>query len=274
MNSAFAKSLHSPSLLPPNLPLESLTGEAIAFLQKFEPPNGYFVGFSGGKDSIVTLALCRMAGVRHEAVYSCTGIDAPEVVRFIRRQYVDVAFAYPKITFWEGIRRHSPPLRMQRWCCNLLKKSPVKRHPLFRHSVLGIRAEESSRRAARGRVEITGKRKIRVIYKPIFHWDEGQIWGFIQKNKLPYPCLYDEGFSRIGCVICPFIMHRNQHQLLRHKARWPQLFRVFEKVTADWHSQRTHRNLDIYGGETAEQYLAAYYRGFELPLPTGNGGKK
>jgi 3'-phosphoadenosine 5'-phosphosulfate sulfotransferase (PAPS reductase)/FAD synthetase len=37
--------------------------------------------------------------------------------------------------------------------------------------------------------------------------------SFIQKNKLPYPCFYDEGFPRIGCVICPFIMHRNPHQL-------------------------------------------------------------
>lgn len=62
--------------------MEDYEREACEFLREHEPPEGYYVGFSGGKDSIVTLALCKMAGVKHTAYYSCTRIDPPEVVRF------------------------------------------------------------------------------------------------------------------------------------------------------------------------------------------------
>ena len=43
--------------------VEYMTAEAIAFLRAHEPEEGYFVGFSGGKDSIVTRpAQLRMVG--------------------------------------------------------------------------------------------------------------------------------------------------------------------------------------------------------------------
>ena len=70
--------------------------ESIAFLQENEPPEGFFVGFSGGKDSIVSLELCRMAGVKHHAYYSCTRIDPPEVVQFIRTAYHPCNGSTPK----------------------------------------------------------------------------------------------------------------------------------------------------------------------------------
>ena len=58
--------------------------ETIDFIQRYEPPEGYFVGFSGGKDSIVLLDLVKRSGVKYKVYYSCTGIDPPEVVKFIR----------------------------------------------------------------------------------------------------------------------------------------------------------------------------------------------
>ena len=87
----------------------TMVAESIDYLREHEPPEGYFVGFSGGKDSICTLELCRMAGVKHKSYYSCTRIDPPEVVRFIRKYYPDVEFLMPKMTFWEGIRKKAPP---------------------------------------------------------------------------------------------------------------------------------------------------------------------
>ena len=89
--------------------MADVVAEALDFIREHEPPEGYFVGFSGGKDSIVTLALVREAGVKHKSFYSATGIDPPEIVRFIRREYPEVVFLRPKMTFWDGIRRKSPP---------------------------------------------------------------------------------------------------------------------------------------------------------------------
>lgn len=56
---------------------------AIERFENFEPPEGYFLAFSGGKDSSVILALAKMAGVKFDAHYTLTSVDPPELVRFI-----------------------------------------------------------------------------------------------------------------------------------------------------------------------------------------------
>jgi phosphoadenosine phosphosulfate reductase len=200
-----------------------------------------------------------MAGVKHQAYYSCTRIDPPEMYRFIRQHYPGVTWLFPKMTFWEGIRKKSPPLRMMRWCCDVLKKDPSKHIPL-KHRVMGMRAEESVKRATRPRVDdYMGKQR---LYKPIFHWKEWHVWEFIDHFGLPYPSLYDEGFERIGCVICPFIMGGNAAKLERHKKRWPGMYRVFEAVVTDWHLNYPNKK-QRYSEQTPEEYLASLYRGFE-----------
>lgn len=238
--------------------------ESIAFLRENEPPEGFFVGFSGGKDSIVSLELCRIAGVKHEAFYSCTRIDPPEVVRFIRVHYPDVTWLYSKMTFWDGIRKKCPPLRMTRWCCDMLKKEPAHSHPL-KHRIMGIRAEESVRRASHPRIStFMGQ----TTYKPIFAWPEWAVWEFIESQKLQYPSLYDDGFHRIGCVVCPFILGkapgatRQREESMR---RWPGIWYAFERCVKGWwilkKNQGKLRNDNGY--KTANDYWQAYLRGFE-----------
>lgn len=53
---------------------------AIQRLRAFEPPEGYHVAFSGGKDSQVVYHLCKDAGVKFDAHYSLTTVDPPEVI--------------------------------------------------------------------------------------------------------------------------------------------------------------------------------------------------
>ena len=57
---------------------------AIEFLQEHEPPEGYFLAFSGGKDSVVLYDSALRSGVKFEAYYSATGIDPPQLIKFIR----------------------------------------------------------------------------------------------------------------------------------------------------------------------------------------------
>lgn len=61
---------------------------AIDRLKAFEPKDGYYLAYSGGKDSIVIKRLAEMAKVKFEAHYHCTSVDPPELVRFIKKQYL------------------------------------------------------------------------------------------------------------------------------------------------------------------------------------------
>ena len=103
---------------------------AIQLLKSFEPPDGYYVAFSGGKDSQCVYHLCKMAGVKFDAHYARTSVDPPELVNFIRDNYPDVKMeaqhydddkpehyysdGTPRpITMWSLIADHTlPPTRM------------------------------------------------------------------------------------------------------------------------------------------------------------------
>ena len=136
---------------------------AIKRLQSFEPPEGYYVAFSGGKDSQCIYHLCQMAGVKFDAHYSVTSVDPPELVHFIKRQYPDVIFDLPRyadgsrITMWNLIpRKGIPPLRTQRYCCEELKEASGE----GRIVVTGVRWAESARRKVAHDVDsIKGKPK-------------------------------------------------------------------------------------------------------------------
>lgn len=102
---------------------------AIQRLRAFQPPEGYYVAFSGGKDSQCIYHLCKMAGVKFDAHYAITSADPPELIYFIRKNYPDVEFTrqYDKdgkpITMWSLIASHAlPPTRKARYCCASLKE--------------------------------------------------------------------------------------------------------------------------------------------------------
>ena len=104
--------------------------KAILRLQTYEPPEGYYLCFSGGKDSVVIKALADMAGVKYDAHYNVTGIDPPELVQFIKDNHKDVIFEYPRykdgtrVSMWNLIpRKQMPPTRLARYCCQYLKES-------------------------------------------------------------------------------------------------------------------------------------------------------
>lgn len=136
---------------------------SIKRLQSFEPPEGYYVAFSGGKDSQCIYHLCQMAGVKFDAHYNVTSVDPPELVQFIKHQYPDVIFDLPRyangerITMWNLIQKQAmPPTRTVRYCCEALKESNGD----GRVVVTGVRWAESARRKASHDVaSIKGKPK-------------------------------------------------------------------------------------------------------------------
>lgn len=256
----------------PGFELGDYIREAVDFLRAHEPTDGYFMGFSGGKDSITSLELCRIAGVKHLAFYTCTRIDPPEMYRFIKQYYPTVTWLYPQKTIWAMIQKKSPPLRIQRWCCVEIKEKPSWGIPLLSR-VFGIRAEESEDRKSRGRINVRVIRKgrgkerngqlIHTHYHPIFHWEEWAVWEFIEARKLPYPPLYDEEFHRVGCVVCPYIMDKSPGAILQREIsqrRWPGIWKTYEIIVKRWWYKKRQKS---YPGETADDYWQAYLNGFE-----------
>jgi len=230
--------------------------ESIDFIQKSFGNETAFLGFSGGKDSIVTEHLFKMSGVKYELYYSFTGLDAPQVIRFIRKHYPHCNFLMPLRTFWKNLSTHVPPSNRLRWCCGYLKKMPGLKLP-HKKRAMGIRAEESSKRSKYGRVNYFEKLD-HTHYYPIFHWQEWELWEFIRKQNLSYPILYNQGFDRIGCVVCPY--HSEPTGTLHHKyrKRWPKFFDRFEKGISDLFYKRQSQGKEMFY-ETPQQFLDAWY---------------
>ena len=134
---------------------------AIDTLRFFEPPDGYYLAFSGGKDSVVIKALADMAGVKYDAHYAVTSVDPPELVRFVKT-FPDVTFDHQRdddgkpYTMWNLIvKKQLPPIRTARFCCQYLKETCGE----GRTTVTGVRWDESNnRKANQGRVTIYGKK--------------------------------------------------------------------------------------------------------------------
>jgi phosphoadenosine phosphosulfate reductase len=252
-------------------PLEDMVAESIRYIKDNEPKDQpYYIGFSGGKDSIVTLALAKMAGVEYKAYYCCTRIEFPELYKFIKKEYPEVIWKYPTKTFYNYLRTRSVPTRLKRWCCDSLKKSPtcISKVPL-KHRMLGLRAEESRARSLKPRTDAYTNYRgncLYHMYKPIFYWKEWHVWEFIDKYNIPYPSLYDEGYKRLGCIFCPFVMYTRKkdgtNEIFKLKERYPKLFKVYEKVVLESFKELLDRYGTLYGDcTTPKEALAKYYSG-------------
>ena len=149
--------------------LQEKVKKSIERLKAFEPPEGYYLAFSGGKDSVVCKALLDMAGVKYDATYRVTSVDPPELVRFIKTVHPDVVREVPRypdgyknpklagkpITMWNLIpEKLFPPTRLVRYCCAALKESGGD----GRITVTGVRwAESNNRRENQGIVTVMSK---------------------------------------------------------------------------------------------------------------------
>lgn len=208
----------TPQLVVPGcgMSLPELVRDSIELLREQEPVEGYYGCFSGGKDSCVIKELARMAGVDVTWHYNVTGIDPPELVRFIRREHPAVIWERSKHgPFFKRVIAKGFPTRTARWCCKDYKEG---NNPKGAMLILGIRAEESPRRAATWQDVTFFIRTKTMSVSPILRWSTVHVWEFLRGRGVPYCSLYDEGFTRLGCIGCP--MARKAGKLAQF-ARWP-----------------------------------------------------
>lgn len=200
---------------------KTLAEIAIERLKVFEPKEGYWVAYSSGKDSDVILDLVRRSGVKYDAHHSLTTADPPEVIRHVKEQ-PDVTIHRPKMTMWELVKKNGmPPRRNARYCCKTQKESGG----IGRLVVTGIRRNEGANRSKRKMIEQCLRDETKKYFNIIIDWTTTDVWQYIRSQGIKYCSLYDEGFKRIGCVLCPMT-----RDIERQMQRWPQISRAWERA--------------------------------------------
>jgi len=228
-------------------PLEEKVAQAIELLRMYESnalgmsPDGYWLAFSGGKDSIVIKELARMSGVQFKSVYNVTTIDPPELIRYIKKYHAEVEWNRPRVPMMVRMveKSNGPPTRLARWCCEEYKEMAGGGYT----KIIGVRAAESPRRADNWQLFSEHRKRFGWMLCPILYWTDDDVWTFIRQQELPYCELYDEehgGFKRLGCVGCPLA---GPAQMKRDFERWPGFEKGWKLATKKfwekWHGVPT-----------------------------------
>jgi len=215
--------------------LEEIEAEAIEFINSVSKKySKYFkiTSFSGGKDSTVTAYLVQKARGNIPIVFSDTGIEYPETIKYVKehgKDFGDLIFLDSEVDFIAMCEKLGPPSRTMRWCCFTNKGAPFsKYYANSEHNHVlsfdGIRREESNLRSNYPReMDNTKYEKQHSVY-PILYWSTLEVWFYIVWKNLPYNNLYNHGFSRIGCWACPN----------NTKFDWFLFSKVYPEMVKDW----------------------------------------
>lgn len=229
--------------------VETLAQIAIARLQEYEPQDGYYLAFSGGKDSMVCYDLAVRAGVRFDAHYSQTTVDPPEVQKFIKEHYPEVAWEKPRDSMFRLIvKKKMVPTRIIRFCCTNLKEIGGT----GRNIITGVRWEESVRRRQRQMHEESRHVRGKYFLHPIIDWSTENVWDYIRSRGLPYCSLYDEGKTRIGCIMCPM---QGTRGMAIDAERYPKYYRAYLRAIGKMLDALHAEGKEFSHGSTPEEVM-------------------
>lgn len=211
---------------------------------------GFYLAFSGGKDSQCLYHVAKLAGVPFKAYMHLTSVDPTQVILFVKREYPSVIFIKPGDSIYNIAykRKFLLPSRLIRWCCAELKEKGGEGMVVL----TGIRKAESVRRAKRSAVEVSNRSfagdlgefykwqeeqikkqlpninqdqfaeqgtsevrcvngKDKIIINPIIDWSDRDVWHFLNDVVIVPHCeLYDMGWQRIGCICCPMSTYKQK----------------------------------------------------------------
>lgn len=197
---------------------------------------GFYLAFSGGKDSQALYHVAQLAGVKFEAHHALTTIDAPDLIYFIKRKYPSVIIDRPELNFSQlCLKKKALPMRQMRFCCAVLKETKGKGTV----TLTGVRKGESAKRAKREEAELITRKKgkdykgefeqfdqfsrskeiegvqciggnDKLVVNPLIRWSEEDVWFFLNEVvKVEHCTLYDRGWKRVGCLFCPMSSRRS-----------------------------------------------------------------
>lgn len=213
--------------------LEKLAADTIkkiynTYVEYMERADVFYVAFSGGKDSIVTLDLVQrtLPHNKFKVLFGDTGMEFPDTYKIVDqiKQYCDnaeIEFLRSKCDFTPEYtwRKFGPPAQTLRWCCSVHKTAPqinllreYTNNPHFRGMAFtGIRGDESTSRS--GYEGVSHGEKVRGQYSchPILEWNSAELFAYIYDRNLLINDAYKKGNSRAGCLVCPLAASKNMY---------------------------------------------------------------
>lgn len=215
-----------------------------------------YVSFSGGKDSLVVLDLARASLKQRElrAFFLNTGIEFPETVDFVRSYCRENKIPLEEVNsgtaFWEQVEKFGPPAKDFRWCCKICKLASAgdletgketcsfpsderagNNNSIAYLTIDGKRKHESFSRARIAATETNPFVPSQLNIFPIRDWKAIEVWLYIYWRKLSYNPLYDLGFERVGCWLCPSALAA---EYSRVKELHPERYEKWNAFLLEW----------------------------------------
>lgn len=211
----------------------------------------FYVAFSGGKDSVVTLDIVQRA-LPHNAfkvLFGDTGMEFPDTYRTVDLiekwcKTLGVEFIRAKSEFspeytW---RRFGPPATVTRWCCSVHKTAPqiialrenTGKHNFTGMAFIGVRGSESLSRSEYDYVSLGEKHKGQYSCNPILEWNSAELFYYIYANDLILNEAYKKGNRRAGCLVCPRAAERNEYM---SRECYPEAFDTYANIIRELYKQ-------------------------------------
>jgi phosphoadenosine phosphosulfate reductase len=215
--------------------IEKIEKEALVFINKTIEAGDLpvVVSFSGGKDSLATLLLVRKV-TQPKVLFVDTGIEFPETLDYVKEisEELDLKLLTAEAgdRFWKGLDVFGMSGKDYRWCCKVSKLGPVAKvmdenFPKGFLNFIGQRRYESEIRARSGRIWRNSWLPRQLCASPIQNWTALHIWLYLFKERAHSNPLYEMGFERIGCWVCP---SSSLSEIKSFKELRPEMWQRFE----------------------------------------------